>query len=150
MYFNGKSQNLIARLPSYNIILVYAFFVAVILFQDDIFSESQLVIEFLLFQLFGVFIILEQNYATNSFIKVGKLKWVTALGKYSYGFFCYHIICIRFVETIAYKLGMHGAIAEVIIIPLTSLLLTVLIGIASYHLFEIHFLNWKRNFTYLK
>lgn len=150
MYFNAQAKDFIANLSSRAIIIAYCFFIAVILFQDYIFSTSQLIIAVLLSQLFGAFIILEQNYATHSFIKVGNLRWVTTLGKYSFGLFCYHIVSIRFAETMAFKLNIKDVFGDVIFIPALSLAMTIMAGVASYHLFEIHFLNLKKKFAYLK
>src|SRR5260221_11842452 len=150
MFFNSKAKDFIASLSSSTIIASYLIFISLILFQDYVFSSFQLITLIFLYQFFAAFIILEQSYATNSFFKVGDLKWVTTMGKYSYGLFCYHLICIRFMETISYKLNLKDIVTEVIVIPLLSLVLTLVTGIVSYHVFEIHFLTLKKKFTYLK
>jgi peptidoglycan/LPS O-acetylase OafA/YrhL len=150
MFFNAKAKSFFAKISSTTIVLIYILFSLIIFFQNYLFTSSQLILFVLITQLFGVFIILEQNYAEYSFIKIGNIKWISNLGKYSYGFFCYHILIIRLVETIAVKLRLKGVVMEGLIIPFTSLVLTILIGIYSYNLFEVYFLNLKKKFTYLK
>lgn len=149
IFFNEKAKELFARLSRTAIAMTYGLFAALILFQNYIFGSSQLTVFVLLIQLFALFIIVEQNYATNSLIKIGNIKWASALGRYSYGFFCYHIICIRLVETIATRLGLTGSVSTTLFIPLTGFFLTIAVGMASYRLFEIHFLNLKKRFSYL-
>jgi peptidoglycan/LPS O-acetylase OafA/YrhL len=149
MFFNEKAKEKIAGLSRTSIAMIYAFFVATILFQNQIFKSSQLIVFVLIAQLFALFIIVEQNYATHSLVKIGKMKWVSNLGKYSYGFFCFHIVCIRLVEAIATKLKLTGVTATTLLIPLAGFALTIGVGIASYQLFEIHFLNLKKRFSYL-
>jgi peptidoglycan/LPS O-acetylase OafA/YrhL len=149
MFFHENVKNFIARLSRTSIALIYGFFVALILFQNYIFNSSQLIVIVLLVQLFALFVIVEQNYATNSPIKLGKIKWVSELGRYSYGFFCYHIVCIRLVEAIAIRAGLTGPVLTTLLIPLTGFFLTIAVGIASYRLCEIHFLNLKKRFSYL-
>jgi peptidoglycan/LPS O-acetylase OafA/YrhL len=149
MYFNESARNLIARLSKTIIVCMYTIFSGLILFQDYIFSGSQLVLSLFLFQMFAAFVLIEQNYASHSFFKVGQSRWLTFLGKYAYGFFCYHILCIRATSAVFYKFEFNGVVSELILVPLFSLLLTLAVAITSYHLFEIHFLKLKKPFTYL-
>lgn len=149
MFFNPKAKEFVAKISLTTVVLIYSLFTMVILFQGYLFSPAQLILFVLVAQLFAVFIILEQNYAAHSFLKIGQVKWASNLGRYSYGFFCYHILCIRIVETVALKIGATNALTKVLLIPLSSLSLTILVGIASYHVFEIHFLNLKKKFSYL-
>lgn len=147
MFFNLKAKEYISNLSAIRIVIIYSLFAVLILFQNYFFSPSLLIVLVLVVQLFALFIILEQSYAAQSLFKIGKTKWVSQLGKYSYGFFCYHIICIRLIEAVSIKLNLKEA--TVWVVPMTSLALTIAIGIASYHLFEIHFLNLKKKFSYL-
>jgi peptidoglycan/LPS O-acetylase OafA/YrhL len=150
MYFSERAKNFVAALPRRIIILTYLIFCLLILFQDFIFNSTLLVLELFLFQVFAAFILLEQNYAEYSFFKIGNSWLITSLGRYAYGFYCYHILCIRFTASMAYPLGISGTFGELVIIPALSLLVTLAVGITSYYTFEIHFLKWKKNFTYLK
>jgi peptidoglycan/LPS O-acetylase OafA/YrhL len=150
MYFNESARNFIAGLSRNIIVSIYVIFCSLILFQDYIFDSSQLVLSLFLFQLFAAFVLIEQNYASHSFFKVGQSNWLTFLGKYAYGFYCYHILCIRATAAVFYKFELNGVFSELIVIPIMSLLLTLAVGITSYHVFEIHFLKWKKPFTYLR
>ncbi len=150
MYFNSTARNLVAELPRSVIIGCYFFFGGMVFLQDFIFPANQLILSLFLFQLFAAFILMEQNFANHSFFKVGNSPVISALGKYAYGFYCYHIFCIRLVETMCVKAGVSGVAGELILIPALGLLLTVATAMISYHLFEIHFLKWKNGFTYLR
>jgi peptidoglycan/LPS O-acetylase OafA/YrhL len=149
MYFRPKAKNFISELSSGTIIFAYVVFMGMILFQNLLFNPSQLILSIFFYQLFAAFVILEQSYATHSFFKVGRSKWATLFGKYSFGLFCYHILCIRIMEAVVSKLHWNGSFSEVVVIPLLSLTLTLATGIISYHVFEVHFLNLKKKFTYL-
>jgi peptidoglycan/LPS O-acetylase OafA/YrhL len=150
MYFSATAKTFIVSLSRNIILTVYIVFLGVILFQDYIFGLNQLTISLFLFQLFAAFIIIEQNYASHSFFKIGDNKWISTLGKCAYGFFCYHIICIRVTEGLAIKYGVYGSLGEVVVIPILSFLVTILTGWVSYHLFESPFLKLKSKFSYLK
>jgi peptidoglycan/LPS O-acetylase OafA/YrhL len=150
MYFNQSARNYIARLSKTTIGGIYLLFCSLIVFQDSLFNSSQLIFSLFLFQLFAAFVLIEQNFALHSFFKVGQSRTLTFLGKYAYGFFCYHILCIRVTAAVFYKFDLNGVVSELILVPALSLLLTLAVGITSYHLFEIHFLKWKKPFTYLR
>ncbi|HTH56979.1 MAG TPA: acyltransferase [Cyclobacteriaceae bacterium] len=149
MFFKSKAKEFVAQLSSTTIAVTYTAFGFLILFQRNIFDSSQLIVFVLIAQLFALFIIVEQNYATHSLMKLGETKWVSDLGKYSYGFFCYHIVCIRVIEGIIANLNMTGPITTTLLIPFAGLALTIGVGVVSYRLFETPFLNLKKRFSYL-
>ena len=149
MFFDTKAKTFVASISSSAIAVIYGLFTMLILFQNYLYPPSQLVVLVLIAQLYALFIILEQSYSTNSFIKIGRVKWVSFLGKYSYGFFCYHILCIRLVEAIVLKVGATDVVTKALLVPISGLVLTILVGIVSYHAFEIHFLKLKKKFSYL-
>ncbi|MCK7590970.1 acyltransferase [Subsaxibacter sp. CAU 1640] len=68
--------------------------------------------------------------------------WFSKLGTYTYGLYLYHTIVILSVIQIFKYLNVSNWIA----IVLVSLVLTILVSILSYHLFEKQFLKLKRCF----
>lgn len=112
----------------------------------ELYSKSFLPV---VFSLFFAFVIFEQNFAKNSFYKIGKWKMISNLGKYTYGMYCYHIIVFFFVLFIKNQLDIsivnidkYNFIATVFV----SFLATVLVSYLSYHYFEAYFLKLKNKF----
>ncbi|MBK7182513.1 MAG: hypothetical protein IPH89_06020 [Bacteroidetes bacterium] len=102
-----------------------------------------------LFSLFFAFIIAEQNFATRSFYKIGNSKWLSFLGRYTYGMYCYHMIMFAVAMSLASKLGidvLHPDKYYLIGMTLVIFVLTTLVSIVSYHIFEKKFLDLKSKF----
>jgi peptidoglycan/LPS O-acetylase OafA/YrhL len=94
MFYSDKAKQVIKTLPRRYILAIYFIMFGMVLFQDFLFTSSTFFVSLLLFQLFGAFVLLEQNFSDHSFFKTGKSKLLTSLGKYAYGFFCYHIFSL--------------------------------------------------------
>jgi peptidoglycan/LPS O-acetylase OafA/YrhL len=84
--YENKFKTYITNMSRGTIIMIYVLTLVFTLFKDNIFVPGvavvfeRLVIAFL----FGM-IILEQNYAQNSFYKMGRLKLMSNLGVFTYG-----------------------------------------------------------------
>lgn len=66
----------------------------------------------------------------------------TYLGTFTYGMYIYHTIVINLMIKIFNILGLaEDNIFNTFLLSISSLLITIAISIASYHLFEKHFLN---------
>ena len=91
--------------------------------------------------LFFSFVIIEQNFSTNSFFKMGKFKLLTWLGKISYGLYLTHMIGINIALLI-----LKETVNIWFLIPL-SLFFTITISYLSYHYFEAYFLKLKKSFS---
>jgi len=77
-------------------------------------------------------------------------KPLRVLGKYSYGFYIYHVLfgnawiaLLVFLEHRLHSLSMAGFI----MIP-SALVVTFFVSKLSFDLFEVKFLRWKRHFEY--
>ena len=104
----------------------------------------------ILLSAFFAFIILEQNYAEHSFYKISRSKYISSLGKYTYGMYCYHIIVFFLVIYSFYLVGINiVGMNKYTFIGITSIsfFLTIVLSKFSYHKFELSFLNMKNNFT---
>lgn len=103
-----------------------------------------------LFSVLFAFIILEQNYTERSLFKIGKFKYISSLGKYTYGMYCYHMIVLFMVTFILYLAGINIVRMNKYtwtIISVSSFFLTIVISKFSYHYFESPFLKMKSRFT---
>ncbi len=138
----------LSKVPKYFIAIVYGSIPIIILFYHH-FPHSNWgnIIERTLWGLLFAFIIFEQSFSNNSLFKLGKVKWMDYLGRISYGLYCYHtlsnLILWQFV-----KQGVlpNGWLGTLLIYPLLSLLVTIILSMASYHYFEQPILKLKRHF----
>ena len=152
---NAKFINLIKRIPKYIIALVYLIGIAAMPLRLYIwmFGKNYTIVAAftpIITALFFAFIILEQNYSDNSFLKISRLKTITKLGKYTYGMYCYHMLVFFSVLFIFNKTGINTIGMQCnlfIVIALLSLFSTILASIISYHTFEIRFLKLKSRFS---
>jgi peptidoglycan/LPS O-acetylase OafA/YrhL len=73
------------------------------------------------------------------------------LGRYSYGIYVWHMIlgglAARPVPALAQHF-VHGKLPLLLIGGAAAIVFSILLGVASYHLFEVHFLRLKRYFAY--
>jgi peptidoglycan/LPS O-acetylase OafA/YrhL len=134
------------------IALIYLVFLFYFFFKDEIINYLP---SFNLFDRVFVatnilFIILEQNYAKNSFFKMSNFKLISNLGKISYGLYCLHFIGILIATTLAKKLGMNNSFFSVFIFEtVVALTTTIIISQISFRILEAPFLKIKDRFAYI-
>lgn len=95
------------------------------------------------------FIILEQNYAKHSFLKMTNLRWLTRWGKYTYGLYLLHMIAIQF--TSRFPRLLHLTLrdgAEEAFTGIGGLVLSAGMAYLSYRLYERPFLRLKDRFRW--
>ncbi|MGN6419298.1 MAG: acyltransferase family protein [Pseudobacter sp.] len=149
--FPNKFLGWVTNMRKPVIALIYTGAVLLSLFKSYIFPAGMpIIFERLVIGFFFGLIILEQNFAVNSFFKVGRWKLISRLGTYTYGLYCLHLLAIYISTKIVLKLGLDQrmlttAFAQVII----ALPLSLVISIASYHLFEKWFLQLKDRFAFI-
>jgi peptidoglycan/LPS O-acetylase OafA/YrhL len=86
----------IQKLKRFEIILIYILFLFVFLFRDEVMYSGFYIriFERSILAVLALLIILEQNYAENSFFKLNNFKTITNLGTMTYGLYCLHFIGI--------------------------------------------------------
>jgi peptidoglycan/LPS O-acetylase OafA/YrhL len=84
--YENKFKSFITNMSRPAIIMIYVLTLVFTLFKDNIFVPGVAVVfeRLIIASLFGL-IILEQNYAKNSFYKMGRLKTISSLGVFTYG-----------------------------------------------------------------
>lgn len=144
---NDHVKLTIENLSKWTIVLIYLAFLGFFLFRDELIQSIPSVkfIERTCFALVVLLIILEQNYAKNSFFKMSSFKLISKLGKLSYGMYCLHFIGILVAMTVTKKLGLYNHLWLVIIL---SLAVTIAISYLSYRFFERPFLKIKEKFAF--
>lgn len=148
--FSKAFQKMIAGLPRWFILCMYALTAAVILFRKDIFHDAWMVAERIVFASLFAFMILEQNYSDHSFYKVGHFKRVSKLGVYTYGLYCIHVSAMTITELLLTKAGLNMRDPKILLVT-AAIAFFVTIGLAwlSYHYFEKRFLKLKNKFAFI-
>ncbi|GIV43809.1 MAG: hypothetical protein KatS3mg035_0932 [Bacteroidia bacterium] len=151
---NDKFKSKIQILKPLYISLIYISFFIIYIFRDEILSHNNFllsVFERPLIAIIILLIILEQCFSEKSLFKMSKLKLFTKLGIISYGLYCLHFIGILIVTTLTKKYLLNIELWQVLIVDTSfSLLLTILISLISYHVYEKPFLKLKDKFAYIK
>ena len=102
-----------------------------------------------LISLFFAFVIWEQNEAVNSPFKLGRLGVLSALGKISYGLYCWHFVGILgaiHLNRLVFQLNTqwwHIVFLE----AAAALAITIAVSAGSYRYFESPFLRLKQRFA---
>jgi peptidoglycan/LPS O-acetylase OafA/YrhL len=155
-FVSTSFRHTIQNLPSSIIVFIYVLGFYFALYGNYIFSNDFNIIFLRLFNTFFYgFIILEQNFAKNSFIKLGYFKYLSNLGKYNYGLYLLYPIGIQIVIILfkTLKISSNGfpiGISQTFIYAGIAFCFSLLMSIVSYHYFEMHFLKLKDKFTTLK
>jgi peptidoglycan/LPS O-acetylase OafA/YrhL len=122
-------------------IVIFISIVAIITlpqFNDSVRTFMEPIILGPLFASIILFTLPDKNY-----LKISDQSIFTKLGKYTYGLYLYHTISINFVLQIGKKISFLNAWY---VTSISSLLLTILISIISYYIFEKQFLKLKKFF----
>ena len=97
------------------------------------------------------FVILEQCYAVNSFYKCGNQKWLSTMGRYTYGLYCLQFFAIIAVEKLMLRVGNLASLPQMLFLqtPLT-LAVNIVLAVLSFHLLEQPFLRIKKRFAHVR
>jgi peptidoglycan/LPS O-acetylase OafA/YrhL len=140
------------RLSRITIVAVYMFGASLMLFRTHIFVTPVVgMLERAVFATIFAFVLLEQCYARNSITKMRNWAIISKLGKYTYGLYLLHPICIIAVYDV-WRMLIGTSITGWTSFGLgvLALLCTTALGFVSYELFEKKFLALKRHFTYIR
>ncbi|MFL5764036.1 MAG: acyltransferase family protein [Bacteroidia bacterium] len=112
------------------------------------YNHVSAVVPVILSSLFA-FIIMEQNYADHSFLKVSRLRLISSWGKFTYGMYCYHMIVFFGVLLMFYLMGinLHGMSKYTFLFVMgISFVSTIFVSEVSYYYYESFFLRLKEKF----
>lgn len=149
--FPNKFRNFVTHLSKPAIALIYIGALCVTLGKGYLFPAGiPIIFERLVIGLFFGFIILEQNFATNSLFKMSRFKQMSKLGIYTYGLYCLHLLAMYITVLLVTKLHLQQDKLWVAIVSAAlGLILSIVISMVSYHLFEKWFLKWKDKFAFI-
>ncbi len=148
----------ISRIPKFAIILAYCILIVLIPIRFYMWKFGSHYVHVaaiapVVFSFLFAFIILEQNYAKNSFFKISNWKIISSFGKYTYGMYCYHMISFFTVLFIFHLMGIqvnNMSKYTFLFAVFTSFFSTILISELSYTYYESFFLRLKNRFTLIK
>jgi peptidoglycan/LPS O-acetylase OafA/YrhL len=101
---------------------------------------------------FFAFVILEQNFARSSLVKLGQFSLMSKLGTYTYGLYLLHPIVYIFVQKTAVVL-FHPSFTSISTTCLTAagtFVGTVVMSMVSFHYYEEPFLKLKRRLAHVE
>jgi peptidoglycan/LPS O-acetylase OafA/YrhL len=101
----------------------------------------------LIYTLFFAFIVLEQCFAKNSFLKFSKIAGFSKLGLISYGLYCLHQPALMIGKYLdSFISPLLPVWLGVVIMMVVCLFIAILFAKISYRFIESPFLNLKRKF----
>jgi peptidoglycan/LPS O-acetylase OafA/YrhL len=148
----NKFRGFITNLSRLQIAMIYVGAITVILFKRDLFDQNAftVTIERLVIAFFFGMIILEQNYARRSFFKMSRFRLISKLGIYTYGLYCLHLLGFLVTDILITKAGLNKTSFLIALAgSLVALIISTIIALASYHLYEKWFLRLKDKFAFI-
>ncbi|KFC17897.1 acyltransferase family protein [Epilithonimonas lactis] len=117
---------------------VFALFVLLaIVVTTNFFIINKNVSAFVFGALFSILILM--TLGEKNVFKISDQSILAWLGKYTYGLYLIHIICVQLFNKIGARLELHW-----FVVILLSFSVTVVLSYLSYHLFEKQFLKLKK------
>lgn len=150
LIINSKSTlNLIQNTKGWIHFIPYVLTLILLVFKGQIFEAPIMIIfKRVITSVIFLWIILEQNFANYSLFKISKLKYISYLGKYTYGLYCLHPIANLVTMIVLGYLNLNQYSWQLWLIEFPfSLGLSIVISILSYNLFESRFLKLKDRFA---
>jgi peptidoglycan/LPS O-acetylase OafA/YrhL len=149
--YESRFKAYIIEMPKAVIALIYALTISISLFKDSIFVPGiPVIFERVVIAFFFGLIILEQNYAKHSLFKMGRFPTMSKLGIYTYGLYCLHFLGLYFAIKIMNMLRLNGSLTWVSFAMIAlALVISVIISLLSYHLYEKWFLRLKDKFAFI-
>lgn len=147
--YENKFKHFIVHLSKGGIILIWVGALLLSLFKHVIFPCGfPIIFERFIIAIFFGLIIVEQNYAKNSFVKMSRFKTITKLGGYTYGLYCLHLLGMYITAKITDKFHLdQTSLLISILTAIAALIFSIGISLLSYHCFEKWFLQIKSRFA---
>ena len=137
--------------PRRAIILGYVLGVVLLVGRDSLFQlPGYIVVDRLLLACFFAFVLLEQNYAQHSFVKMSRFRWVSYWGTYTYGLYCLHFLALLVAFQLMHWLGLNTTPWGVVLADnVVGLALAMGISWLSFNFYEKPFLKLKNRFAFV-
>ena len=150
--FKGTIVERFEKLPRWLIVLVYLIELSLIITRSywNTLFFGLYASERLIYSIFFLFVVLEQNYSNNSFVKMGDWKQISKLGIYTYGLYMLHFISIYFINLVFDMAGWNTSLAQLMLFePFLSFVITIGLAYVSFVVLERPFLKIKKRYSYI-
>ena len=154
-FFKYKLYGFLKRQTRRTIGFVYLIFIIVLIFLPQIrynfnYLPPQLVfiVERILLTLTLAFFLFEQNFNSNSVLKLAKLKIFNYPGKIAYSLYAYHAIAIIMAyKIIQFASSDQNASSVLLLEPFLAFIITLVLALFSTEYFEKKFTRLKKNYN---
>ena len=154
-FFKYKLYGFLKSQTRRTIGFVYLAFILVLIFLTQIrhqfnYLPAQLIfiIERILLTLTLAFFIFEQNFNSNSVLKIAKLKIFNYPGKLAYSIYAYHALAILLAYRIVqFASSEQTASAVLLLEPFLAIIIAIVLAMFSTEYFEKKFTRLKKNYN---
>jgi peptidoglycan/LPS O-acetylase OafA/YrhL len=150
--FENAFKRFVENMNRLQIAMIYLGAITVTIFRYELFTVNSVAVVFerLVIAFFYGMIILEQSYARHSFFKMSNFKLISKLGIYTYGLYCLHLLGFLAADVLLSKTGIDKTTLTFAIAGSSvALVISVIISLVSYHLYEKRFLKLKDKFAFI-
>jgi len=144
--FSGKAKQHFENLTRRQITFFYVLAFFIFLFESHIFHGVLFTFERFVPGIIFSFIILEQVYCKNSFLKIDKVPGFFQSGELTYGFYMFHCIYIYYWNIFFKNAGMTDSIWYFLLYLFLIFASTYTTAFISLHYYERPFLKLKKHF----
>lgn len=144
--FEGSIIGWFKKLKRWQIGLGYVAIILLFTFDTFIFRGPFFTFERFVPGLAFSFIIMEQVFSDNSFIKIDRVPGFYKSGELTYGFYMFHCLYMYYWSIFFQNHGLTDSVWYFVLYVVVNFISTYLTAYISYHYFERPFLNLKRYF----
>ncbi len=132
-------------------IFIYILLLFVLVCYKQVFNGPLDHLKHILLSILFALIIFENTCIEKPLFNMGKYKFINYLGKISFGLYCWHGVIITIILKTMEYFGHQDNLWDVFLFyPLLSLVLTIILSIISFELYEKRFLKLKQYFSALE
>jgi peptidoglycan/LPS O-acetylase OafA/YrhL len=144
------SRNVSALPPLFSL-LPYLFVLILLLYKNEHFFSTQLVIfRRIIIGVVFAWILIDQCFNERCLIPISRMAIITSLGKYTYGLYCLHTIALLIVVTLLGHFGLDRYSWQLWLLQVPIAMgLSILMSYISYRYFESPFLRIKDRYSYI-
>jgi len=145
-----KFKNFFINIKPKTVLIFYLLGIFFYFFNPEFDFKYFKVVKRIIFDLFFLFIILEQSFSSYTRFKLRNLRLISSAGKYTYGYYLLHPFAIMLVYNIFRLLDYQViGLRNILISGTIALIITLVISYLSYKYFESYFIRLKHNFSYI-
>jgi len=149
---DNRLTDAVAAMPRWGVVAGYVAGIALLAGRTGLFSvPGYLVIDRLLLAIFFAFVLLEQNYAQRSLVKMSQFKRLSYWGNYTYGLYCLHFLALLMAYQLLHRLHLNTTVFGTVVGDnVVGLAIAMAMSWVSFTFYEKPFLKLKNRFSFIK